>query len=65
MPGSTLSPFSCTKAKQSFYNTSPMDMKTLMRDQDHIKENLYSYIQAFSPSVRDIPAGSTVLQDRR
>ena len=31
-----------------------MDMKTLMGDQDHIKENLYSYIQAFSPSVRDI-----------
>jgi type I restriction enzyme M protein len=24
-----------------------------MGDQDHIKENLYSYIQAFSPSVRD------------
>ena len=42
------------KAKQSFYNTSPMDMKTLMGDQDHIKENLYAYIQAFSPSVRDI-----------
>jgi type I restriction enzyme M protein len=31
-----------------------MDMKTLMGDQDHIKENLYSYIQAFSLSVRDI-----------
>ena len=31
-----------------------MDMKTLMGDQDHIKENLYAYIQAFSPSVRDI-----------
>ncbi len=25
-----------------------------MGDQDHIKENLYSYIQAFSPAVRDI-----------
>jgi type I restriction enzyme M protein len=46
--------FLLRKAKQSFYNTSPMDMKTLMGDQDHIKENLYSYIQAFSPSVRDI-----------
>jgi type I restriction enzyme M protein len=43
-------PFLVRKAKQSFYNTSPMDMKTLMGDQDHIKENLYSYIQAFSPS---------------
>src|SRR6201993_2462023 len=47
-------PFLLRKAKNSFYNTSPMDMKTLMGDQDHIKENLYSYIQAFSPSVRDI-----------
>jgi type I restriction enzyme M protein len=35
-------PFLLRKAKQSFYNT------------DHIKENLYSYLQAFSPSVRDI-----------
>ena len=25
-----------------------------MGDQDHIKENLYSYIQSFSPEVRDI-----------
>jgi type I restriction enzyme M protein len=47
-------PFLLRKAKQSFFNTSPMDMKTLMGDQDHIKENLYSYIQAFSASVRDI-----------
>jgi type I restriction enzyme M protein len=47
-------PFLIRKAKNSFYNTSPMDMKTLMGDQDHIKENLYSYIQAFSSSVRDI-----------
>jgi type I restriction enzyme M protein len=31
-----------------------MNTKTLMGDQDHIKENLYSYLQAFSPSVRDI-----------
>jgi type I restriction enzyme M protein len=47
-------PFLLRKAKQNFYNTSPMDMKVLMGDQDHIKENLYAYIQAFSPSVRDI-----------
>ena len=39
---------------QSFYNTSPLDMKKLMGDQDHIRENLYAYIQAFSPAVRDI-----------
>jgi type I restriction enzyme M protein len=47
-------PFLLRKAGQSFYNTSPMDMKTLMGDQDHIAENLYAYIQAFSPEVRDI-----------
>ncbi|MHB8847261.1 MAG: type I restriction-modification system subunit M [Burkholderiales bacterium] len=47
-------PFLLRKAGQSFYNTSPMDMKTLMGDQDHIGENLYTYIQSFSPAVRDI-----------
>jgi len=47
-------PFLLRKAQQSFYNTSPMDMKKLMGDQDHIKENLYAYIQAFAPAVRDI-----------
>lgn len=47
-------PFLLRKAGQSFYNTSPLDMKKLMGDQDHIGENLYSYIQAFSPAVRDI-----------
>jgi type I restriction enzyme M protein len=34
--------------------TKPLDMKKLMGDQDHIKENLFSYIQGFSSSVRDI-----------
>ena len=47
-------PFLLRKAGQSFYNISPMDMKKLMGDQDHIKENLFSYIQGFSPAVRDI-----------
>lgn len=47
-------PFLLRKAGQSFYNTSPLDMKKLMGDQDHIRENLYSYIQAFAPAVRDI-----------
>ena len=37
-----------------FYNTSPLDLKKLMGDQDHIAENLRAYIQAFSPAVRDI-----------
>jgi len=47
-------PFLLRKSGTSFYNTSPMDMKKLMGDPDHIKENLFSYIQAFSSSVRDI-----------
>jgi type I restriction enzyme M protein len=47
-------PFLLKKSGQLFCNTSPMDMKTLMGDQDHIKENLFAYIQAFSPAVRDI-----------
>ncbi|MGB6104950.1 MAG: class I SAM-dependent DNA methyltransferase [Pusillimonas sp.] len=38
----------------SFYNTSPLDLKKLLGDQDHIAQNLYSYVQAFSPAVRDV-----------
>jgi len=47
-------PFLLKKARQHFYNTSPLDLKKLMGDQTHIGENLRSYIQAFSPAVRDI-----------
>lgn len=47
-------PFLLRKAKQSFYNISPLDMKKLMGDQDHIKENLFAYIQGFSMVARDI-----------
>ncbi|MDP2081384.1 MAG: class I SAM-dependent DNA methyltransferase [Pseudotabrizicola sp.] len=47
-------PFLLRKAGQTFYNTSDLNMKTLMGDQDNIAANLYSYIQAFSPDVRDI-----------
>ena len=47
-------PFLLRKAGQSFYNTSPLDLAKLLGDQDHIRENLYAYIQAFSPAARDI-----------
>lgn len=47
-------PFLLRKSGQSFYNTSPLDMKKLAGDQDHIRENLYKYVQSFSPAVRDI-----------
>lgn len=47
-------PFLLGKSGQFFYNTSPLDLKKLMGDQDHIGENLRAYMQAFSPAVRDI-----------
>jgi type I restriction enzyme M protein len=52
--GLNAEPFLLRKAGQSFYNISPLDMKKLMGDQDHIKENLYAYIHGFAPAVRDI-----------
>jgi len=47
-------PFLLKTSGQLFYNTSPLDLKKLMGDQDHIGENLRAYMQAFSPQVRDI-----------
>ena len=47
-------PFLLRKAGGLFFNTSPLDLKKLMGDQDHIGENLRAYVQAFSPAVRDI-----------
>jgi len=46
--------FLLKKADQHFVNTSPLDMRTLMGDQDHIRQNLIAYVDAFSPAVRDI-----------
>ena len=47
-------PFLLRKAGQSFYNTSMLDLKKLLGDPDHIAQNLFSYVQAFSPAVRDV-----------
>jgi type I restriction enzyme M protein len=47
-------PFLLRASGQSFYNTSDMDLRKLMGDQDHISQNLYAYVQGFSPAVRDI-----------
>src|ERR1700682_5526431 len=47
-------PFLLRESGQLFYNTSPLDLKKLMSDQDHIGENLRAYMQPFSPAVRDI-----------
>ncbi len=47
-------PFLKKKAGQSFYNTSELDLVTLLGDQDNIRQNLYAYVRAFSPEARDI-----------
>jgi type I restriction enzyme M protein len=47
-------PFLRRKAGQSFYNTSPLDLPKLLGDPDNVAPNLTSYIQGFSPEVRDI-----------
>jgi len=52
--GVAYEPFVLRVAGQSFFNVSPLDMPTLMGDQDNLRANLHSYIQGFSPDVRDI-----------
>jgi type I restriction enzyme M protein len=47
-------PFLLKKSGQSFFNTSKLDMRRLIGDQDNIAQNLYTYVQAFSEDVRDI-----------
>src|SRR6218665_3198326 len=42
-------PFLLRATNKGFYNTSPLDMKKLMGDPDHIAQNLFSYVQAFAP----------------
>lgn len=52
--GIAFEPFVKRKAGLDFYNVSPLDMGTLMGDQDNIRANLDSYIQGFAPDVRAI-----------
>ena len=47
-------PFMLRKAGQLFCNSSALDMQRLMGDADNIGENMRSYVQAFSPTVREI-----------
>jgi type I restriction enzyme M protein len=47
-------PFLLRKAKQTFFNTSPMDLKALLGDPSNVRQNLEAYVQGFSPEVRDI-----------
>jgi type I restriction enzyme M protein len=47
-------PFVLKASGRHFYNTSPLDMKKLVGNQDNIGENMRSYINGFAPAVRDI-----------
>ena len=47
-------PFLLRVAKLPFVNTSTLDMRTLIGDQDNLAMNLASYIRGFSPAVRDV-----------
>lgn len=52
--GINADPFLLRKSGQTFYNVSPLDLKKLLGDQDHLRENLYRYLDGFSEAVRDI-----------
>ena len=49
-----LEQFLIRKARQNFYNTSPLDFKKLLADPANIKANLIAYINGFSANTRDI-----------
>jgi type I restriction enzyme M protein len=55
-PASTTSvnPFLVRASRSTFYNTSPMDLKAVVGDQDNIALNLGTYLHSFSPNVKDI-----------
>jgi type I restriction enzyme M protein len=47
-------PFLLQKSGQHFVNTSAFDLKRVLGDADHVRDNLLAYVRAFSPAVRDI-----------
>jgi type I restriction enzyme M protein len=47
-------PYLLRRAGLTFVNTSSLDLKTLMGDQDHLRANLHAYLQGFTPTVSDI-----------
>ena len=47
-------PFLLEVSGTRFVNVSPLDLKKLLGDPDHLRTNLETYIQGFSASVRDI-----------
>lgn len=49
-----LDPMLLRASQTTFFNRSPLDLVKLVGDQDNIATNLLSYVQGFSPEVRDI-----------
>lgn len=47
-------PFLKRKTGLPFFNQSPLDLNKLLGDPTHVAQNLLSYLQGFSPEVRDI-----------
>ncbi len=47
-------PFLTRIAKQSFYNSSPLDLSKSIAEPTHIRSNLLSYINGFSSNIGDI-----------
>lgn len=47
-------PFMRRVSEAAFYNASSLDMRRLVGDQDNIGPNLLSYVESFSPEVKDI-----------
>jgi type I restriction enzyme M protein len=43
-----------SRRRVHFVNTSHLDLRKILGDPDHVRENLFAYVQAFSPAVRDI-----------
>jgi len=52
--GLPLGDFLTRKSGQSFYNTSPMDLRKVLDDPNNLRKNLVSYLDAFSENGRDI-----------
>lgn len=47
-------PFIERLSGKNIWNTSPLDMKKIAGDPDQVREHLFSYLQSFSPAIRDI-----------
>jgi type I restriction enzyme M protein len=52
--GTPPEPFLLKKSGQAFYNTSPNNLPALAAEPNRLKKNLFDYVQAFSPAVRDL-----------